>query len=915
MARLVVSFDERLMLHLLEMEKYRDEADVPMGASQEGIAQRLGVQVHNVSRALSSLQHEGLVTDRLAHVRGAPRRRRAYFLTEKGLKAAQDVKADISKRTVAIEHNGKALELQFEEALRRIATVAGSSMPFLDAVDAASSTDVIHLSDFKRAGKPPQSCEFVQRTHGRPRVEQFFGRELELKTLLESLSGEDVSAVLIWGMPGIGKSTLASLAFERLTGKRHLFWHSFREWDTDSSFLTALSAFLSEMGLNGVARVLPGRWTPADMFMPLLSDLAGHPMVLFLDDIQKPSLSTLPVLFDAVKMSRAAKLVLIARSVPDYFSRTELGNSVIELTGLDRDSAWTLARSFGTGSVSELQAAVDQSHGHPLLINLMIRGGAKEAKGDVVGFIEREIYSKVSPEERWVLETLSVFRHPVPIDAIGGVDYSVVSALRGKALVTEVEGGVSTHDLLREFFSTHMRADQKRALHKTAGIYCEKRLETEWKLETFYHYVEAQNWVDARRISNAHALELSKDFPQETLELLSRIPSEGPRREQAGLLFLSGQLKESLGRKEDALSDFQESLALLGTEGDAVQNGLVLEAVARLQSDVNRWADSLAAHQKALELYESSGDKAGQSREWISIGGVHRRRGDLKRAREAYSNALSIASKEEDRPAQAACLNNLALLDRDEGHLRDAEAKLKESIGLSHAVKDYSGEARGLENLADLFRVQLRSVEMTSLLLESSGAFKRADELAESKRLMSQCAESMADQDRFEDAVKMLEDGLTSPELRRRRGLFQMTARYDVGDLALSSTLADLHRRGGDFKRALKESQRYDEIAEALNDKAAIAKGKILSSMIREDSGELDLALRSLEIAGSILRSEGNSEGLIAVHMRAGTVEEKRGDLAAAKRHYEEAARHAEVTGNKFALALALENAKSLASG
>ncbi len=913
MARLVVSLNERLMLHLLEMERYRDEADVPLGASQEGMAQRLGVQVHNISRAMSSLQEEGIVSDRLAHIRGAPKRRRAYFLTEKGTRAAQAIRADISKRPLTLEQDGKAAEITLGEAVRRISAATGSTPAFLDVADASASSEVLSVSEFKKTRAAPSACEYVQRARGRPAVEQFVGREKELKTLLDALSGDSISAMLIWGMPGIGKSTLASLAFDKISGKRPLFWYSFLDWDTDASFLVALGDFLSAQGLRNTAGAIAGSSRPADMFMPLLSDLAGHQAILFLDDVQKPSISVLPVLVDAVKMSRSAKIVLVSRSVPDSFSPTEQGNGSIELSGLDRDSAWTLARSIGAGSTAEMQTAVDQSHGHPLLISLMIRGGAKEAKGDVIGFIEREIYSKVSAEERWVLETLSVFRHPAPVNALGSVDYSVISSLRKKALVTELEEGVATHDLLREFFLSHMRPEQKRALHKTAGKYCEERPETEWKLETLYHFVEAQDWTDAKRVSDSNAIELSKDFPKETLNLISKIPLDSrPPRERAEMLFLRGQLKETLGRKEEALVDFQESLALLGGEADAVQNGLVLEAVARLQSEVNRWAESIAAHEKALALYVRSGNREGESREWMNIGGVHRRRGDLKKAREAYKQALSLASKGEDRLAQAACLNNLALLDRDEGHLKDAEVKLKESIGLTTAVKDYSGEARGLENLAELFRVQLKSSEMISLLLESSEAYRRADEIGDAKRVRALCADSRADQGESKDAIEMLRKALENPQLRRRKSLFQRTDRYDPGDLALSSALVDVLRKSGNFKEALKEARTYDAVATALGDKIAVAKGRLLVSMIREDEGELALALKSLEEAEAILRSEGNPEGLIAVHIRAGGVEEKRGDAAGARRHFEEAARHAEMTGNRFALSLALDRLKAL---
>src|SRR4030042_1455120 len=108
MARLVISQNERILLHLAEFDRYRDEAEVPMGVSQEGISERLQTQVHNASRALASLQAEGLVFDRLSHVRGAPKRRRAYFLTEKGRQAAQTIRADVGRRKGGFGGDGSA---------------------------------------------------------------------------------------------------------------------------------------------------------------------------------------------------------------------------------------------------------------------------------------------------------------------------------------------------------------------------------------------------------------------------------------------------------------------------------------------------------------------------------------------------------------------------------------------------------------------------------------------------------------------------------------------------------------------------------------------------------------------------------------------------------------------------------------
>ena len=86
-------------------------------------------------------------------------------------------------------------------------------------------------------------------------------------------------------------------------------------------------------------------------------------------------------------------------------------------------------------------------------------------------------------------------------------------------------------------------------------------------------------------------------------------------------------------------------------------------------------------------------------------------------------------------------------------------------------------------------------------------------------------------------------------------------------------------------------------------------------AMVNEDSGNLDGAVKSLEVAETLLRSVGNSEGLIAVHMRSGIVREKRGEYEAAAKHYEEAARQAELADDESARAFALENLTSIRRG
>jgi tetratricopeptide (TPR) repeat protein len=246
--------------------------------------------------------------------------------------------------------------------------------------------------------------------------------------------------------------------------------------------------------------------------------------------------------------------------------------------------------------------------------------------------------------------------------------------------------------------------------------------------------------------------------------------------------------------------------------------------------------------------------------------------------------------------------------------MRDAEVRLKEAIKFAHIAKDHAGEAKGLENLAELYRTQFKASEMTTLLWESSEAFRRAGEIEEFKRLQAACGESLGAQGRMSDGIDLCKAGLEKPELRRRKVLFQKGQRYDMGDFALSTALIDLLRRSGDFKGALKEISRLMSMADSLNSQTLLAKVKLELALTHESAGDLDASLKALIEAEGILRSEGDHEGLIAVHMRRGIIEEKRGDEASAIKSYAEAIRHAETSGNDRARFLAEENIKALRS-
>ena len=912
MARLVLSQNERLLLHMLEFDKYRELAQVPFGLCQEGIAEALRTKVHNVSRALTPLEADGTVTDRLAHVQSAPRRRRVYFLTDKGRQTAEAVRARVEAARVAWQSDGAVKQLSISDVIRRVSTTCGRIPSVLEVVELARHHEVITPQLFSpKDHTPVDGPPLLERSHGRPVIGEFFGRAKEIGVLLDALSSERPSTIHVYGMPGIGKSTLLSKVFGDISGKRSRFWYTFRDWDTERSFLAALADFLSEVGSKNLSRSLRSGITTPDLFSTIAKDLKSVEVVLFLDDLHKVAARMellLTMLIDAVRMSRSSKVVLISRTAIQYVPKDFRQCLSMEVSGLDSKSAEALVASAG---VEDPKGILNDSHGHPMLLSLMIGRGTGGGRRDVIDFVDSEVYSLLSADERSAIEMLSVFKHPVPVEALTFVDYSSISQLRRKSLVTEQDEGVWLHDLLREYFVARLDSGRKTEVHIAAGTYCEGRQGTEWKLEALHHFVEAGSWEDASRVVVAAGHELATEFASETLELTSRILGSGSDLGAfTQILSLRGQLLEGMDRFDEALSDYEESLAL--TPDDDGDRAVILESVARLQALNDELVKSLQVHSEALALYERAKDTEGKVRELLSIGVIHKRRGSVDKARESYEEALALSTKAENRAAQAACLNNIGMLDWEQGRPGDAEARLRGSLRLARAAKDNAGEARALENYAAYCRSYGRVGESTNLMKESSEAHARVGDLVEAKRLRSLHAESLADQGRLDDAIESCRDALSDSSLRKRKGFLQSSTTADTGDALLMLTLIGLLRVSGDHDSAVVELDKYSRLIEPFASHVLTARGLLERAMTAEDSADFEGAAAALAEAETVLVRAGDSEGLIAVHVRWGVIEEKRGNTSLAAQHYESALRHALITGNEKAKTIAMDNLRDL---
>ena len=119
---------ESIVLHLARFSRFSSEFEVPGAVVQEGIADGADVTRAHAAVELKKLRDKGLISERLAHVRGARTKKKAYFLTSDGEAAARQMRASaFGARLSLTTLEGEERELSGEDCVKYLAGAAGLS--------------------------------------------------------------------------------------------------------------------------------------------------------------------------------------------------------------------------------------------------------------------------------------------------------------------------------------------------------------------------------------------------------------------------------------------------------------------------------------------------------------------------------------------------------------------------------------------------------------------------------------------------------------------------------------------------------------------------------------------------------------------------------------------------------------------
>ena len=447
---------------------------------------------------------------------------------------------------------------------------------------------------------------------GIPQPDIFVGRKREI----EILSNLEAPVIVIWGISGIGKTSLAARA---LSDKEKLLWLKLGETDTLDYLFWRIAFFLAQHGEDSLLFSM-GSTPPTPSSLALMdsaiASLSKVKPVLVLDDYHKVENGRIGSFVRSKLVPNAGeyKLVIISRRRPRGIPYHETSRVIeIRLNGLSFDEAIELAlllKGKLLGS-DEAESLYKKTGGHPLLIRLYLEAGSREKAA--VDYIWREVLSGLSEREWKLIYVLAALEEPVDVELVSelaGVrdPLSILNRLSSKALI-ELDGfRCKLHDLVIPKVSVPFKDE---ILLKAAAV-LEGRTDWGSKIKAIKYYIKASRPEKAADIVVKRLLEDDYTVWSNPTSYLDALKLLAPKvRDPARLSYVLIDLARFTYRLEyDAKTTrslLEHALKIASSINDKLTEAIALIEYAFLLDDMGEPERALNSGLQALSILVEGG--------------------------------------------------------------------------------------------------------------------------------------------------------------------------------------------------------------------------------------------------------------------------------------------------------------------
>ena len=737
----------------------------------------------------------------------------------------------------------------------------------------------------KRAPKPTVTEQFLDAAGQNVKVptrEAFVGRRRQIQSCLKALKlPSDKVGILIHGMGGLGKSSLASRLCDRLTEFEKIVLVGKVD---EQSLLNKLGDKLSQSQREYLQRDNEDlKYRLRNLFKDL-DESNSQPFLLVLDDFEnnlesrpnsgyvlQPEMARiLDALVWAIQETNAPhRLILTCRY--DFDSRLLRNFYKQGLDGFkdaDLKKKCSLLVAFAPESPvdGELQSqAKNLADGNPRLLERLDLLLLAE-KLDVSAILERmqektaefreeilneELLKQLSPELTKMLELALVYQLPVPRAAIAAVCTSIVEI--EKILDRAIALGlleVSPDSSVRvpRILSLNLPEDSE-DLHREAAEFLYRLWWKEGESSTEEQGLEIHRLAMLGKVEKI-AVEIAK-FVTSQWKNKSRFREAVKTCEETLAVFPDYRIFHSLARSEAELgnTDVAKKYYLKALDEcppeDEKEKATIVHNLAGIYANQGEVEKAIAFYQQSLELLEKIGNVQGKAASLHQLAGIYANQGEVEKAIALYQQSLVIDEKIGNVQGKAASLHQLAGIYANQGDVEKAIAFYQQSLELKEKIGNVQGKAASLHNLAGIYANQGDVEKAIAFYQQSLVIDEKIGNVQGKAASLHQLAVIYANQGDVEKAIAFYQQSL---ELKEKIGNVQ-------GKAATLHELAGIYANQGDVEKAIALYQQSLELKEKIgNVQGKAASFAMLGQLLADEKGDFEQALNYLQQSLEILQ-------------------------------------------------------------
>ncbi|MDQ1351579.1 MAG: hypothetical protein QG657_1884 [Acidobacteriota bacterium] len=336
-------------------------------------------------------------------------------------------------------------------------------------------------------------------------------------------------------------------------------------------------------------------------------------------------------------------------------------------------------------------------------------------------FLDKSIGS-LSPAQRLILEILSIYRNPVPKEAVevqgaapARIDIKRLAELSLLECI-EIERGYLyyVHRLTAQYILNAMDMGVKNKYHLQAAQYFEEIRDEEGKsyvdndIEACWHFIQAGEWNRAAEM----AFEIEDyltllGFPQRSMELLQEL--EGKKlddKNRAIVYHRMGNLYLGLGEYEAALTQYRKSLEIKEKIGDSKGVSASLHNIGIFYQNKGDYDAALTQYRKSLEIDEKNDDIQGEAKSLHQIGNIFYLKGEYEAALTQYRKSMEIKEKIGDIQGVSTSLLQIGMIYQEKGEYETALTQYRKSLEIKEKIGDTKGVSESLHGVGAIYQLK-----------------------------------------------------------------------------------------------------------------------------------------------------------------------------------------------------------------